>query len=104
MKKLIVIVGPTAVGKTDVSIRLAQRLNCEIISSDSRQFYKEMNIGTAKPDPATLRLAPHRLIDILDPAESYSAAQFRADALREMGRIHAAGHAHRAGLPLAGAL
>lgn len=83
--------GPTASGKTDLAIALVERLPCEIISVDSALIYRGMDIGTAKPDAETLACAPHRLIDILDPAESYSAARFRDDALREMAEITAAG-------------
>jgi len=61
-----------------------QRLPCEIVSVDSAQIYKEMDIGTGKPDAETLARAPHRLIDFLDPAAAYSASQFRHDALQEM--------------------
>jgi tRNA dimethylallyltransferase len=83
--------GPTASGKTDLALALVERLPCEIISVDSALVYREMDIGTAKPDAATLARAPHRLINIIDPAESYSAARFRDDALREMAEITAAG-------------
>jgi tRNA dimethylallyltransferase len=83
--------GPTASGKTDLAVALVERLPCEIISVDSALVYREMDIGTAKPDAETLARAPHRLIDIIDPAESYSAARFRDDALREMAKITAAG-------------
>ncbi|MEN8170036.1 MAG: tRNA (adenosine(37)-N6)-dimethylallyltransferase MiaA [Pseudomonadota bacterium] len=83
--------GPTASGKTDLAISLVERLPCEIISVDSALVYRDMDIGTAKPDAETLARAPHRLIDIIDPAESYSAARFRDDALREMAEITAAG-------------
>ncbi len=83
--------GPTASGKTDLAVSLVERLNCEIISVDSALVYRDMDIGTAKPDAETLARAPHRLIDMLDPAESYSAARFRDDALREMAEITAAG-------------
>ncbi|WP_087024506.1 tRNA (adenosine(37)-N6)-dimethylallyltransferase MiaA [Thaumasiovibrio subtropicus] len=81
------LMGPTASGKTDLAIRLRQTLPVEIISVDSALIYKGMDIGTAKPTQEELALAPHRLIDILDPAESYSAADFRRDALREMASI-----------------
>jgi len=87
----IFLMGPTASGKTDLAISLVERLNCEIISVDSALVYRGMDIGTAKPDAQTLARAPHRLIDIIDPAESYSAARFRDDALREMAEITAAG-------------
>ena len=85
------LMGPTASGKTDLAIRLRQKYPIEIISVDSALIYKGMDIGTAKPDANELALAPHRLIDILDPAESYSAADFRRDALREMNNIVAQG-------------
>lgn len=87
----ILLMGPTASGKTDLAAALVERLPCEIISVDSALVYRGMDIGTAKPDAALLARAPHRLIDILDPAEAYSAARFRADALREMAEVTAAG-------------
>ncbi len=87
----IFLTGPTAAGKTDLAVALAEQLPCDIISVDSAMVYRGMDIGTAKPDAATLARAPHRLIDILDPAQSYSAAQFRTDALREMAEIAARG-------------
>lgn len=87
----IFLMGPTASGKTDLAIRLRQELPVEVISVDSALIYRGMDIGTAKPGAAELALAPHRLIDIIDPAESYSAANFREDALREMADITAQG-------------
>lgn len=81
------LMGPTASGKTDLAIRLRQKFPVEIISVDSALIYKGMDIGTAKPDQDELALAPHRLIDILDPSEAYSAADFRRDALREIQAI-----------------
>lgn len=87
----ICLMGPTASGKTALAIELVQRFPLEIISVDSAQIYKSMNIGTGKPDAETLRRAPHRLIDFLDPLESYSAARFCEDARREMADIRAAG-------------
>ncbi|MEN8175039.1 MAG: tRNA (adenosine(37)-N6)-dimethylallyltransferase MiaA [Pseudomonadota bacterium] len=87
--------GPTAAGKTELAVELVRRLPLEIISVDSALVYRGMDIGTAKPDEGVLRRAPHRLLDICDPAESYSVARFRADALREMRTILAAG-----GVPL----
>ncbi|QEA40496.1 tRNA (adenosine(37)-N6)-dimethylallyltransferase MiaA [Pistricoccus aurantiacus] len=87
----IFLMGPTAAGKTDLAIALHERLGVELISVDSAMIYRGMDIGTAKPGTAELERAPHRLIDIRDPAESYNAAEFRADALEEMRRIHAAG-------------
>lgn len=87
----IFLMGPTASGKTDLAIALRQILPVDVISVDSALIYKGMDIGTAKPSKAELALAPHRLIDILDPLESYSAMNFRADALREMADITASG-------------
>ena len=87
----IFLMGPTASGKTDLAIKLRQTLPVEVISVDSALIYKGMDIGTAKPSKEELALAPHRLIDILDPAESYSAMNFREDALREMAEISAQG-------------
>ncbi|MEW8690839.1 MAG: tRNA (adenosine(37)-N6)-dimethylallyltransferase MiaA [Candidatus Thiodiazotropha endolucinida] len=83
--------GPTASGKTALAVELVERLPLEIISVDSALIYRGMDIGTAKPDQATLRIAPHRLIDIRDPSERYSAAAFREDALTEMAEITRAG-------------
>ncbi|BDU35790.1 tRNA (adenosine(37)-N6)-dimethylallyltransferase MiaA [Vibrio nigripulchritudo] len=85
------LMGPTASGKTEIAIRLRQKYPVEIISVDSALIYKGMDIGTAKPDEEEQSKAPHRLIDILDPSESYSAADFRRDALSEMNEIVAAG-------------
>ena len=87
----IFLMGPTASGKTDLAIALCQQLPCEIISVDSALVYRGMDIGTAKPSAKEQALASHRLIDILDPAQSYSAADFRKDALREMASISATG-------------
>jgi len=84
--------GPTAAGKTDLGVELVERLSAEIISVDSALVYKEMKIGTAMPDAATLARAPHRLINFLDPAEPYSAARFREDALREIEEVIDNGH------------
>lgn len=83
--------GPTASGKTAVAIDLVRHFPFEIISVDSALVYRGMDIGTAKPDAATLAAAPHRLIDIRDPHEPYSAAEFRTDALKAMAEITAAG-------------
>ena len=87
----IFLMGPTASGKTDLAIQLRQQLPVEVISVDSALIYRGMDIGTAKPTAEELALAPHRLIDICDPAESYSAMNFRHDALREMQDITAQG-------------
>ena len=87
----VFLMGPTAAGKTDLAVALVERLPLDIVSVDSALVYRGMDIGTAKPDAATLARAPHRLVDICEPEEIYSAARFRADALREMAAITAAG-------------
>jgi tRNA dimethylallyltransferase len=87
----IFLMGPTAAGKTDLAIELTKVLPCELISVDSALVYRSMDIGTAKPSKAVLERFPHRLIDILDPSESYSAADFRRDALSAMAEITARG-------------
>ena len=87
----ICLMGPTASGKTDVAVRLCQQFPVDIISVDSALVYRGMDIGTAKPDTETLALAPHRLIDIRDPEEAYSAGDFVADAQREINEIHSSG-------------
>ena len=83
--------GPTASGKTGAAVELVQQLPLEIVSVDSALVYRDMDIGTAKPDADTLRRAPHHLINLIDPTQAYSAARFRADALRAMGEISARG-------------
>ncbi|MGE6384541.1 tRNA (adenosine(37)-N6)-dimethylallyltransferase MiaA [Pseudomonas sp. NPDC078416] len=87
----IFLMGPTAAGKTDLAIELTKVLPCELISVDSALVYRGMDIGTAKPSKALLNAYPHRLIDILDPSQSYSAADFRTDALQAMAEITARG-------------
>ncbi|MEP2652461.1 MAG: tRNA (adenosine(37)-N6)-dimethylallyltransferase MiaA [Paraglaciecola sp.] len=84
--------GPTASGKTDLAIELCDKLGCEIISVDSALIYKGMDIGTAKPSIEEQQKAPHQLIDILDPAQSYSVAEFRRDALEAMDKITSRGN------------
>jgi len=83
----IFLMGPTASGKTGVAVELVSHLPVELISVDSALVFRDMDIGTAKPDVATLARAPHHLIDIIDPTEAYSAAAFRHDALRLMADI-----------------
>ena len=89
---LIVIVGPTAVGKTDISIHLAERLNGEIVSADSRLFYRGMDIGTAKPTLEERRGVPHHLIDVADPGNTWSLALFQQAAAEAIAAIHARAH------------
>ena len=91
LPRAIFLMGPTASGKTALAIDLVENYNCEIISVDSALVYKGMDIGTAKPDAELQARAPHRLIDLIDPTEAYSAANFREDALREMADITAKG-------------
>nr|WP_255771963.1 tRNA (adenosine(37)-N6)-dimethylallyltransferase MiaA [Microbulbifer guangxiensis] len=83
--------GPTASGKTDLAMALADRLPVELVSVDSALVYRGLDIGSAKPDPEELARYPHRLMDICDPSESYSAGRFRSDALQAMAEITAAG-------------
>jgi tRNA dimethylallyltransferase len=89
--RVIFLAGPTATGKTELAAHIAARFPCGIISVDSAMVYRGMDIGTAKPGPDILRDAPHRLIDVCDPSESYSAARFRADALREIAAVQSEG-------------
>ena len=87
----IFLMGPTASGKTDLAMELCKVLPCELISVDSALVYRGMDIGTAKPSKEQLAEFPHRLVDILDPSQSYSAADFRTDALTAMAEITARG-------------
>ena len=87
MTPVICLMGPTACGKTKIAIELTQELPCDIISVDSSMVYRGMDIGSAKPTPDEQKLAPHRLIDIRNPDEIYSAGDFQKDALREMDDI-----------------
>jgi tRNA dimethylallyltransferase len=83
----ILLMGPTASGKTGLALEIARRFPVEIVSVDSAQVYRGMDVGTAKPSAAERAAAPHHLIDVIDPDQSYSAAQFRADATRLMRDI-----------------
>ena len=86
------IMGPTGAGKTDVAVELAGKYPCEIISVDSVMVYRGMNIGAGKPTADVLRFAPHRLIDIREPFDFYSAADFRIDCVREINSVFERGH------------
>ena len=88
---VICLMGPTATGKTDIAVRLGEQIPADIISVDSALVYRGMDIGTAKPDAEMLARAPHKLIDIRDPEENYSAGNFVADARREIDVAHASG-------------
>ncbi len=101
---MILLVGPTAVGKTEIAIRLAERIDGEIISADSRLFYRGMDIGTAKPSHAEQSRIPHHLIDIADPDEILSLSVFQHGAAGYFGdsdarQIASAGGRHRAIYP-----
>ncbi len=87
----VAIMGPTASGKTAAALAIAQQVPCEIISVDSALVYRGMDIGTAKPSKEELAAVPHHLIDIIDPLDSYSVAQFRTDTLRLVAEISARG-------------
>jgi tRNA dimethylallyltransferase len=90
-RPVVFLMGPTCAGKTAVAVELVESLPLAIVSVDSAMVYRGMDIGTAKPDAATLARAPHRLIDVREPSETYSAAEFRADALAAIADIHASG-------------
>ena len=91
MRRLVAVVGPTAAGKSALALTLAQRFGGEITNGDSRQIYRGMDIGTAKPSPETRSLLPHHLYDIADPVDSYSLALYRRDALAALEDIWARG-------------
>ena len=88
MNTLLVLVGPTGVGKTTWSIRIAEKLNCPILSADSRQLYKGMSIGTAAPMPDQLSRAKHYFIGILSPEEYYSASRYEEEAITLIQGLH----------------
>lgn len=90
-KPLLVLVGPTAVGKTDLSLQLAQRFNGEIVSADSRLFYRGLDIGTAKPTAAEQTAVPHHFIDICDPDETLTLAEYQEQAYATIDAIHQRG-------------
>jgi tRNA dimethylallyltransferase len=87
LPKLVVILGPTASGKTDLAIKLAKKFNGEIICADSRQVYKEMNIGTAKPTEKEIKKIPHHLIDIIFPNQEFSVAIYKKMAIKAIKDI-----------------
>ena len=89
--KAVILLGPTASGKTSVALALAERFPVEIVSVDSAQVYRGMDVGTAKPTAEARRLVPHHLIDIVEPTEAYSAGRFRDDVMRLVPEIHARG-------------
>lgn len=91
-KALIVLLGPTAVGKTELAIKLAEQIDMEIVSADSRLFYRGMDIGTAKPSPEELSLVAHHLIDVADPDETWSLAEFQRAAESCIDEIHQRGN------------
>ena len=87
----VLVMGPTAAGKSAVALALAKRIDGEIVSVDSAQVYRGMDVGTAKPDATARAAIAHHLIDIIDPDETYSAAQFRRDALQAIAAIRSRG-------------
>ncbi len=93
MKRLVAIIGPTATGKSSLALRIARDLNAEIVSADSRQVYRYLDIGTAKPTPEELSTVPHHLIDIIDPSEDFSLAQYQQlasqaiEGIQQRGRL-----------------
>ena len=91
LPKAILLMGPTASGKTAVAMELARHFPVELVSVDSAQVFLDMDVGTAKPDAATLKAFPHHLIDLISPEEAYSAARFREGALTAMAKISARG-------------
>ena len=91
MNPCVLLMGPTASGKSALALGLARRFGGEIVSADSAQVYRGMDIGTAKPDAATRAIVPHHLLDLLDPTEPYSAARFRDDALAAIAAIRSRG-------------
>lgn len=91
MKKILVIVGPTAVGKTDISIEVAKALDTEIISCDSVQIYKQLNIGSAKPTTTEMQGIKHHLIDFIEPEQNYSVSEYRRDAKTVISKLHSEG-------------
>ena len=88
---LLVLVGPTAVGKTAVAVRLGALLPIEVVSADSRQVYRGLDIGTGKPSAEERVAVPHHLLDVADPGERYHAARFRTDARAAIAAIHGRG-------------
>ena len=91
MRRLVTVVGPTAAGKSALALALAQRFGGEIVNADSRQIYRGMDVGTAKPSPETRALLPHHLYDIAEPADAYSLALYRRDALAALEAVWARG-------------
>ena len=92
LPRVLAIVGPTGSGKTPLSICIAERTNGEIISADSRQVYRFLSIGTAKPSPDDLKMVRHHFIDILDPLEEYSAGRFSEEARKSIQQIFGRKH------------
>ena len=86
-KTLIILLGPTGIGKTELSLRIAEQLQTEIISCDSRQFFKELKTGTAAPTEEQLKRVPHHLVGMLSITDYYSAGRFETDALRKLEEL-----------------
>jgi tRNA dimethylallyltransferase len=90
-RPLVLLVGPTAVGKSEIGLRLAHALDTDVLTADSRQVYRGMDIATDKPTPEQRQGVPHRLIDLVDPDEPFNAGQYRRLALQEIQRLYGAG-------------
>ncbi|MGB4888602.1 MAG: isopentenyl transferase family protein, partial [Nitrospira sp.] len=90
-RPLVLLVGPTAVGKSEIGLRLAHALDTDVLTADSRQVYRGMDIATDKPTPEQRQGVPHRLIDVVDPDEPFNAGQYRRLALQEIQRLYGAG-------------
>lgn len=90
-RPLVAIVGPTAIGKSRIAIHVAEALQTEVLTADSRQVYRGMDVGTDKPAPAERRSVPHRLIDLVEPEERFNAGEYRRHALVEIERLHGRG-------------
>src|SRR5438093_11158393 len=90
-KPLVVIVGPTAVGKSQVGVLVAKALGTDVLTADSRQVYRGMDIGTDKPGPEERQGVPHRLIDLVEPDQTFNVGVYRRPALAEMERLHRTG-------------
>ena len=91
MDRLVAIVGPTGIGKSQLALHLAGVFNGEVVSADSRQIYRFMDIGTAKPTPKELALVPHHLVSIVNPADDFNLAQYQELAYQTINDIHRRG-------------
>ncbi|NIO09443.1 MAG: tRNA (adenosine(37)-N6)-dimethylallyltransferase MiaA, partial [Deltaproteobacteria bacterium] len=91
LKPVVVLVGPTAIGKSQVAIEMAKAMNTEVLTADSRQVYRGMDIGTDKPTMAERQGVPHQLIDLVDPDQCFNVGDYRRHAAQEIDRLHQQG-------------